>query len=89
MAHELCHIEADVSLGPLQREFAWRRYLRSRYCRIREERAVERRAIELGYGPQLLAFVEFGHRLGYRFGREHGLLYPEIRQAIAQEFAPV
>lgn len=79
MAHELCHIDADVRLGPFQRYLAWNRYFQSRYCRIREERAVELKAIESGYGPQLLAFVQFAHRAGFRFTREHGLLYPEIR----------
>jgi hypothetical protein len=81
IAHELCHLDADLRLGPVQRQFAWNRY-GLRHCRVREERATELRAIELGYGPQLLAFVHFAHRLGFRFHREHGLLYPEIRNAI-------
>jgi hypothetical protein len=81
IAHELCHVEADLRMGPLQREFAWSRYLGSRWCRMREERAVERRVIELGYARQLLAFVQHARRLGYSFSREHGLLYAEILRA--------
>jgi hypothetical protein len=82
MAHELCHIDADLRLGRYQREFAWGRYATSRWCRMREERATEVRVIELGYGPQLLAFVCFARRLGYSFAREHGLLYPEIVRGV-------
>jgi hypothetical protein len=82
MAHELCHIDADLGMGRYQRQLAWDRYSRLRFFRTREERAVEQRVIELGYGPQLLAFVQFAHRLGYVFSREHGLLYPEIRRAV-------
>lgn len=81
IAHELCHIDADVRLGRYQRELAWQRYSASRWCRMREERATEVRVIELGYGPHLLAFVRFARRLGYSFTKEHGLLYPEIRRA--------
>src|ERR1700744_2289030 len=41
LAHELCHIDADLRLGRYQRELAWRRYVASRWCRMREERATE------------------------------------------------
>ena len=82
IAHELCHIDADVRLGPVQREMAWNRYAASRWCRMREERQTEVRVVELGYGPHLLAFVRFARRLGYSFTRENGLLYPEIQRAI-------
>src|SRR5437016_9986115 len=82
IAHELCHIDADLRMGPYQRQLAWSRYNRLRWCRMREERATERRVIELGYGPHLLAFVRFAHRLGYSFSREHGLLYAEICRAV-------
>ena len=81
IAHELCHIDADIRLGAYQRELAWNRYGRLRWSRICEERATERRVIELGYGVQLLAFVRFARRLGYSFTREHGLLYWEIAAA--------
>lgn len=82
ISHELCHIDADIRMGPFQRELAWRRYAVSRWCRMREERATEQRVIELGYGPSLLAFVRFARTLGYSFTREHGLLYSEIRRAV-------
>ena len=82
IAHELCHVDADLRLSRYQRELAWRRYAASRWWRMREERATELRVIELGYGPRLLAFVRFARRLGYSFTREHGLLYPEIRRAV-------
>jgi hypothetical protein len=82
IAHELCHIDADVRTGPYARRLAWDRYLQSRWCRIREERATERRVLELGYGVQLLAFIQFAHRLGYSFSREHGLLYAEISRSV-------
>jgi hypothetical protein len=78
IAHELCHIDADFRLAPYQRELAWTRYNTLRWCRIREERATDLRVIQLGYGPNLLAFVRFARRLGYTFQREHGLLYAEI-----------
>lgn len=78
IAHELCHIDADLRLGAYQRELAWNRYSRLRWSRIREERATEWRVIELGYGAQLLAFVRFARRLGHSFTHEHGLLYQEI-----------
>jgi hypothetical protein len=82
LAHELCHIDADLRLRPYARQLAWARYLQSTCCRIREERATERRVLELGYGPHLLAFIHFAHRLGYSFSREHGLLYSEIARAV-------
>lgn len=82
IAHELCHIDADLRMGPYQRELAWRRYGESRWYRMREERTTERRVIELGYGSHLLAFIRFVRRLGYSFTREHGLLIPEIRRAV-------
>jgi hypothetical protein len=81
IAHELCHIDADLRLGRYQWELAWQRYAASRWHRMREERATEVRVIELGYGPHLLAFVCFARKLGYSFTMEHGLLYPEIRRA--------
>jgi hypothetical protein len=82
IAHELCHIDADLKMGPYQRELAWSRYARSRWCRMREERATERRVIELGYGPQLLALIRYAHRLGHSFSREDGLLYAEVHRAM-------
>lgn len=78
IVHELCHIDADLRLGPLARELAWERYAASRWYRMKEERRVEGRAIELGYGPALLALIRYSRRLGYSFRREHGLLYAEI-----------
>lgn len=81
IVHELCHIDADLRMGRYQRQLAWSRYDRSRWCRMREERATDRRVLELGYGSQLFAFVQFGHRLGRSFSREHGLLHWEIRRA--------
>jgi hypothetical protein len=82
IAHELCHIDADLRIGRYQRQLAWESYARSRWYRMHEERATERRVIELGYGRHLLAFVRFAHRLGLRFSKENGLLYPEIRRAL-------
>jgi hypothetical protein len=87
IAHELCHIDADLRLGRYQRELAWQWYSASRWRRIREERATEVHVIELGYGPHLLAFVRFVRRLGYSFTKEHGLLYPEIRRAVRAQRA--
>jgi hypothetical protein len=85
LAHELCHIDADMAMGRFQRALAWERYARSRWFRTREERATELRVIDLGYGPHLLAFVRFARRIGYTFEREHGLLYAEIaRLAISR-----
>jgi len=78
IAHELCHIELELCLGPYQRGLAWERYSRSRWHRIREERYVEARAIELGYRDQLLELIRFTRRLGFTFDREHGLSYAEI-----------
>ena len=81
IAHELCHIEAELKLGRYQRELAWNRYSESYWYRMREERATEWRVIELGYGRHLLKLIHFAHRLGYRFARQHGLLYAEILRA--------
>ena len=78
LAHELCHIQADLGLRGYQRDLAWRRYAESRWCRMREERATEERVIALGYGPHLLALMRYAKRFGYSFSREHGLLYAEI-----------
>jgi len=80
IAHELCHIDADMAMGRYRRTLAWERYGRLLWFRTREERATELRVIELGYGPHLLAFVRFARGIGYSFTREHGLLYPEIAQ---------
>ena len=82
IAHELCHVDADLRLRPYQRELAWARYGSSRWYRMREERAAEMRAIELGYGPNLLTFIRFARKIGYSFSREHGLLYAEILRAM-------
>ena len=84
IAHELCHIDADLKKGPHQRELAWSRYVESRWCRMREERATEWRVIELGYGSHLLALIRFAHGLGYSFSRENGLLYAEVHRAMVQ-----
>jgi hypothetical protein len=78
IVHELCHIDADLRLGPYQRRLAWRRYRDSRFYRIREERAIELRVIELGYGLELLALIRFAHRLGFSFSKEHGLSLAEV-----------
>lgn len=78
IAHELCHIARDLRLGPAARDLSWDNYHRSRWTRMREERAVERDAVALGYAPHLLAFWRYARRLGWRFTREHGLLYAEL-----------
>jgi hypothetical protein len=83
--HKLCHIDAEVKLGPFQRELAWSRYERSQWCRMREERAVERCAVRLGYAVHLLALDRFAHQLGYRFTREDGLLMSELCRLIGEE----
>ena len=83
IAHELCHIEADLELGSYQRQLAWELYARSRWARMREERAAEQRVIELGYGAHLLELIRFTRRLGYSFEREHGLSYLEVLRAEA------
>jgi hypothetical protein len=81
IAHELCHIDADLKLGRYQRQLAWNRYSESYWYRMREERATECRVIELGYGTRLLKLIRFARRLGYTFAREHGLFYAEILRA--------
>jgi hypothetical protein len=81
IAHELCHIDADLKLGRYQRQLAWDRYLQSYWYRMREERATEWRVVELGYGTHLLELIRFARRLGYTFTREHGLFYAEILRA--------
>jgi hypothetical protein len=83
IAHELCHIDADLRLGVYPRQLAWNRYAESRWYRMRNERATEREAVALGYGPQLRELIRFARRLGYTFAREHGLLYAEILRAEA------
>lgn len=82
IAHELCHVDTDLRMAPAQRDFAWARYFQSRWNRIREERATEQRVVELGYAPELLAFIHYTRRLGYSFTREHGLLEWEIERAV-------
>jgi hypothetical protein len=88
IAHELCHIDAGLRTGPFQRQLAWQRYFASRWSRTREERLTEHRVIQLGYGRQLLAFLHYARRLGHSFSREHGLLEPEIRRALAAISSP-
>jgi hypothetical protein len=78
IAHELCHIDADLRLGAWSRRLAWDRYLESRWYRMRNEHATERQAIVLGYGCHLMELIRYAHRLGYTFEREHGLFYAEI-----------
>jgi hypothetical protein len=78
IAHELCHIDADLRLGLYPRQLAWDRYSESRWYRMRNERATERQAIALGYGRHLTELIRFARRLGYTFEREHGLFYSEI-----------
>ena len=81
IAHELCHIDADLKLGAYPRLLAWNRYSESRWYRMRNERATEYQAIALGYGRHLMELIRFASRLGYRFAREHGLFYAEILRA--------
>ena len=81
IAHELCHIDADLRLGVYPRQLAWNRYAESRWYRMRNELATEQQAIALGYGPQLLELIRYARRLGYTFAREHGLFYAEILRA--------
>ena len=83
IAHELCHIDADLRLGIYPRELAWNRYSESWWYRIRNERATEQQAIALGYGRHLLDLIRYARRLGYTFAREHGLFYAEILRAEA------
>ena len=82
IVHELCHIAADLRLGPYQQHLAWGRYRDSRFYRMREERATDFRVIQLGYGPELLAFIRFVHRLGFSSSREHGLSLGEVGRAL-------
>ncbi len=82
IAHELCHIARDLRLGRHSRDLSWEKYDRCRWARMREERAVEREAVALGYAPHLLAFWRYAHCLGWRFAREHGLLYTELLTTI-------
>jgi hypothetical protein len=83
IAHELCHIDADLKLGLFPRQLAWNRYSESRWYRMRNERATEHQAIALGYGRHLMELIRFARRLGYTFAREHGLFYAEILRAEA------
>jgi hypothetical protein len=83
IAHELCHIDADLKLGAYPRQLAWNRYSESRWYRMRNERATEHQAIALGYGRHLMELIRFARRLGYTFEREHGLFYAEILRAEA------
>jgi hypothetical protein len=78
IAHELCHIDADLRLGVYARRLAWAQYSESRWYRMRNERATEQQAVALGYGAQLMALIRFAHGLGYTFKREHGLSFREI-----------
>jgi len=78
LAHELCHVEADLRVHGYCRDVAWDRYAESRWYRMREERTVEERVVELGYGPQLLSLIHFIRRSGYRVSRQHGLTRGEI-----------
>ena len=78
IAHELAHIVQDSRLGPRQRDLAYQRYDRSPAYRMRDERKTDLRQIDRGYGPQLLAFLSYARRLGFRFTRQHGLLSAEI-----------
>lgn len=84
IAHELCHMEADLRLGRYPRQLAWERYARSSWYRTRNERTTERRAIELGYGAHLLELIRFARKLGYTFEREHGLFYAEIVREVGR-----
>jgi hypothetical protein len=78
VAHELSHIVHDSRPGPSQRERGLRRYARSAAYRMRDERETDLRLIERGYGRQLLAFLSYAGRLGFRFTRQHGLIRAEI-----------
>jgi hypothetical protein len=78
IAHELCHIDADLSLGVYARQLAWTRYSQSRWYRMGNERATEQQAVALGYADELMALIRFARGLGYTFSRENGLSYAEI-----------
>ena len=90
IAHELSHILRDSRLGPRQRELACQRYARSAAYRTQDERGADLLEIERGYGPQLLAFLTYARKRGFRFTREHGLLAAEItcRLRIYKRSAP-
>ena len=85
IAHELCHIDADLRLTPRVRDLSWERYERSRWWRIREERATDERVIDLGYGPQLFAFLRYVRGIGYTLSREHGLRPGEVIRAFSAD----
>ena len=78
VAHELCHIDADLRLGVYARQLAWSRYSESRWYRMRNERATEQQAVALGYADELMALIRFARGLGYTFARENGMSYAEI-----------
>jgi hypothetical protein len=82
LAHELAHIVRDRARGPWQRRLALERYASLPAYRIRDERATDLLAIERGFGPQLLALLLYGRRLGYTSTPEHGLMLAEIARLV-------
>lgn len=78
LAHELAHLARDCRIPPGRRDRMLAIYAASPWYRARDERATDRLAIDLGFGPQLYAFMRYARARGAKFRREHGMSLAEV-----------
>jgi hypothetical protein len=79
VAHELSHILTDRDAGTEDTEA----YRLSKRYRILDERNTDVLTILRGYGPQLLAFLEYSEKKEFPRYKEDGLSMREIRKILS------
>ena len=85
LAHELCHVERDCRRGWITPIFDWL-YWSFPAVLSWEERSVDREAVRKGYGPELLAILDYHDRNYLKYDRTDGLTAEEIQREM-REFA--
>jgi len=83
LAHELSHILTDLNQERnFRRRDRWARRISKRYT-VLDERNTDLQAIIRGYGPQLLAFLEYSQEKGFDHYKEDGLSIREVKAILS------
>ncbi|TSE04403.1 MULTISPECIES: hypothetical protein [Aquimarina] len=78
IAHELCHILADLKVGKWQILLDRVAYRIFKRYRTLDERNTDLQAIIRGYGSSVLLFMKYSENKGYNYYKEDGLSIREI-----------
>ena len=82
-AHEFSHILTDIEAArSFRRRDRWARRISKRYKTL-DERNTDLHAIIRGFGPQLLAFLEYSHEKGLDHYKEDGLSIREVKAILS------